>query len=229
MATLEQLRNRILAKVSDGTITNPTVAQVNDQINSTIDFFETVPFWFNQDSASLTCTVGNKVLSTGIPTDFLQFKQDNPLVLLDSDVRYSLIHIKNDEFDALDVGGSGLPRWFTYRNGEIQLYPYPEQAYQVTLYYIKKYPDLETPDDDAETNDFLEHASRLIEYKTLADIFRDYRFDEEKAAIYDGGVALKCRGGKVAGELEMILNQTSSRTTSGRLTTENIIDEYPNY
>lgn len=221
MATLVELRTLILAKLSDGQVQYPTAAQVDAQINSSIDFFENKPFWFNQAKAELTATVDDPVLAD-IPEDFMQIIEPNGLVLDYSGVRYTIPHIQPIQYDNIDVGGTGQPRYYTYRNGQFLLYEYPDQEYEIVLSYQKKYVNLSA---DADHNDFTDHAPRLIEYKTLADLLRDYRSDEERASALDGGAAAKGMGGKVAAELYAVQNQSYNRTSTGRLMTENIADD----
>ena len=71
MATLSGLRTLISNKLADGDLIDPTSAQIDAQINSTIEYYETDAFWFNETIATLSTTVGNPVLS-GVPADFKQ-------------------------------------------------------------------------------------------------------------------------------------------------------------
>lgn len=210
MATLATLRTRILAKIEDGDIQNPTSSQVTDQINSTISYYSTKEFWFNESTATITATVNNPLLTTGFPTDFKQLRQPNSLVLLNDQVRYNLRQVTPFEFDNLNVEGEGLPYIFTYRDGNIYVYYYPDQAYTMYLHYTKSYTDLTT---DGSSNDFTNHCERLIEYRTLCDLLRDYRSDYERAAVYEG-LANK--------EYQTIKNDSVNRLATGNLVTENI-------
>ncbi len=217
MVTLAQLRTRILDKLSDGSVQYPTAAQVDAQINSSIDFFENKPFWFNQAVETLTATIGDKVLS-GIPSNFKQIIEPDGLVLSYSGIKYTLRHVQPIQYDNADVGGTGQPYCYTYRDGQFQLYWYPDQEYTIFLHYQKSYADLTAE----ETNDWLTYADRLIEYKTLADLLRDYRSDEERATSYDGGTPAMGMGGKVAAELFAVQNESYNRTSTGTLICEDI-------
>ncbi|MEE8208540.1 MAG: hypothetical protein V3T88_06275 [Nitrosomonadaceae bacterium] len=212
MATLAELRTLILAKLEDGDIQNPTSAQVTDQINSTIDYYETSEFWFGEDIATLTATIGNPVLDISSVTDFYQEIQPNGLVVLESNVRYPLVKLTPLEYDTINVDSTGLPRWYTFRDSQFELLFFPDQAYTVFLYYRKSYVDLVA---DGDTNDFTINTPRLIEYKTLADVLRDYRSDFERAAVYEQ---------KVVDELAQIKTQSYNRSARGFLSTENIVD-----
>lgn len=219
MATLAQLRTRILSKLDDGDVQHPTAAQVDKQINLTIDFYESDSFWFSEVRTSLIATIGNNVLS-GIPADFKELIMPDALAVVDSDCIYPMRHLSPLQYDSIYVSNSsGLPRYYTYRNGQIEIFYAPDKAYEIKLFYRKFYADL-TADD--ESNDFTNKCERLIEYKTLADLLRDYRADFERAAVYDSP---NSKGGAVVqNEYTRIKRETDNRTVTGELTTENIID-----
>lgn len=228
-STLGQIKQRITDKVGDGNFINPTSAQIVDTINQTITYYEDKPFWFNESEAEITLVAGDKFVPVlQIPDDFKQVIEPNGLVVLVSNVLYTLIHLKPIEFDRIDVGGTGIPRYYTYRDGAtdaeggFQLYPYPDQAYQLNLYYRIYYEALI---DDSDTNPMTQYADRLIEYKALADILRDYRSDDERASKYDGGQLENFNGGMAGRALKVFLNESYNRSSSGNLMTENIINE----
>ena len=212
MATFAQLRTRIFSKIDDGAIQNPTTAQVDEQINLSIEYYEVGAFWFGENIANLTATIGDPILDISSVTDFGQLIEPNALVVIEGQVRHPLVHITPLEYDLINVESQGLPRWFTFRNGQIELLWFPDQAYAMTLFYRKTYADLV---NDTDTNDFTDFTERLIEYKTLADLLRDYRSDFDRAAVYDA---------KVVEEENKIKTQTYNRTATGNLVTENVVN-----
>ena len=211
MATLAELRTTILGKLDDGSVQRPDSSQVDAQINSTIRFYENNYFWFTQAVAGLSTTIGDRVLS-GIPSDFKMAIEPNAMVLIQNTIKYPMIHITSLEFDTLDSNGSGRPMWYTYREGNFELYYIPDQVYDINLFYSKSYDDLT---GDGESNDFTNFTTRLIEYRTLADLLLDYREDNERASVY-----LQ----RAKEELLKIMNETYNRTATGNLSTENIIN-----
>ena len=212
MATLSELRTLISNKLADGTLIDPTSAQIDAQINSTIEYYETDAFWFNETIASLSTVAGTATLGS-IPSDFKEEIIPNGLVVVDSQVTYPLKKLTPLEYDTLFVSNSqGLPRAYTYRAGNFELWYIPDKVYTVKLFYRKSYADLTT---DGASNDFTNNAARLIEYKTIADLLRDYRSDNERAMVYDS---------RVRDEYLKIKKQTNNRTVTGDLTTENIVD-----
>lgn len=212
MATLKQIRDSILTKLDDAdAIQRPTSAQVDTQINSTIDFYENKIFWFSEIVADLTATAGNRVLS-GIPTDFKMLIEPNSLVVLLSGIKHLVRHITPLEYDAIDHNSQGLPRWFTFREGNIELMWIPDQNYAFKLFYRKQYVDLV---QDGDTNDFTDNAPRLIEYRTLSDLLFDFREDDARGSTYSQ---------RAQEEFRQIQNETYNRTSTGLLLTEDIMD-----
>lgn len=216
MATLAELRTTILEKLDDGSVQRPTGPQVDAQINSTINFYENNAFWFTQEIASLTTTPDSRILS-GVPSDFKMGIEPNTLVIIQGNVRYPLIHLTPLAFDTKDVDAQGRPIWYTYRDGNFELYYIPDIAYDVRLFYRKSYADLVS---DTDSNDFTNFTDRLIEYRTLADLLLDYREDEQRASLYFR---------RAEEEHRQILTETYNRTATGNLSTESIIGNDSNY
>ena len=216
MKTLAQLRTRITSKLDDGSIVRPDAAQVDAQINSTIDFYENDGFWFTQGLVTLQCQEGQRVLPN-IPSDFKMVIEPNALVIIQGNIRYPMEHVTPLAFDTIDVDATGRPVWYTYRNGNFELYYIPDQDYDVRLFYRKLFTDLV---NDNDTNDFLTYADRLIEYRTLSDLLLDYREDEERAVLY---------AQRAEEELRQVMAETYNRTSTGNLSTESIVDGQRNY
>lgn len=210
MATLATIRTRVLAKLVDagGSIAEPTALQVTAEINSVIDFYEPHNFWFNETTATGTLTAGNAAVP--IPSDFNHFIEPNAIVIEQSGVRYPLKKVSPLQYDSTYSAGTGLPRFFTYRNQGIALYFIPDQDYTYYLYYNKSYADLAA---DGDSNDFTNYAERLIEYRTLAECYLNYRSDAEMAREYER---------KATEELNRLVSQTRQRLATGELVTDDI-------
>ena len=212
MATLSELRTLISNKLADGNLIDPNSAQIDAQINSTIDYYENDYFYFQEATSALTAVVDDPVLGS-IPSDFKFQEHPNSLVLVKNNYHYTLEHKHPIEFDRIrnDVS-NGFPKFYTYRVDQIELYPIPDDTYTINLYYYKSYTDLSA---DGSSNDFTTKAARLTEYKTVADLLRDHRVDNERALLYDARVEV---------EYNKIKTETYNRTSTGRLTTENIAE-----
>ena len=89
MTTLSGLRTLISTKLADGNLVDPTATQIDAQINSTIDYYETDAFWFSEEIATINTIAGDPVLS-GIPVDFKQEILPNGLTVVEGQVPYPL-------------------------------------------------------------------------------------------------------------------------------------------
>lgn len=207
----------LTTKIQNKTELNFNSTQVGEAINDAVSYYSSKEFWFNEDQATMTCTTGNPLLTTGFPADFYALREPNAVVLLNSggQVKYLIQKLTGMEYDAMDQQAQGVPQFYLYRDGNLYLYPYPDDTYTVYLNYTKGYAVMT---DSADTNDFTEYADRLIQANAIANLYRDYRHSPQDAAIYD----------QVAkDELRQILQQTDQRLVTGRLTTENIVaDDY---
>lgn len=210
MATLAGIRDLVLAKLADGggSIQAPTAAQVDAQINSTIQYYGSNTWWFSEAQATGVLADGDATIP--IPADFDSFMQQDAITIQQNNVNYPLQQITPLQYDCMYVGGTGMPRFFVYMDGIIKLYFPANGVYSYFLNYIRNYPDLV---DDADENDFTVNCPRMVEYKTLADCYRDYRADMTTADYYDK---------KANDEFVNSKRQTYKRMASGNLTTENI-------
>jgi hypothetical protein len=222
MATLSEMRTKIAGKLSDGELLRPTSSQIDDAINSTIDYYERRYFWFQEAKDTITTnsdsTVAKYIQDSELPSDFEFQQHPNSLVLQKNNYYFPLDHVQPRKYDLLqnDVTTS-YPQVYTFRDGQIELFPTPDQQYTINLYYYKTFADLSS---DSDTNDFLTNAERLIEYKTMLDLLEDYKDDDKRVPIYMQ---------KVKDEEENVYNETYNRTSTGKLSTENIAEYGDNF
>jgi hypothetical protein len=125
--------------------------------------------------------------------------------------RYPLRKIGLLEYNSMWSENTGLPSWFIYHAQQLRVFFTPDQAYDYLLYYTKKYEDLSA---DSDTNDFTAYAERLIENKTIAECYINYRSDPDMAALYEG---------KAESEFKRLVKQTSDRLATGELVTDDIL------
>lgn len=211
MADFGTLKSSITRKLSDGDLVDPTQTEIGTAINSTINFYRKKRFWFNEQIFTTILNVDDPIVPN-IPSDFGQIIIPNGLSILDSNIFYPLVKITPLEYDSINVFGQGLPRFYTFRDNQFELYNFPDKAYQIKLYYYKKYVDLT---NNTDTNDFTDNADRLVEAKSLADLFRDFREGFERTQIYEN---------LARDEFNNLMDETYERSARGELATENIID-----
>lgn len=205
MATFSQIKTQIANKLGESYLES----QIGDVVNSVIRYYSRYHFWFNEESTTITLTASVAAVPS-IPSNFLYEAEDSGLVILDGGSYYTLEKITNAEYDRLNSGGTGRPDVYRNRDGSLELYYLPDQAYTLYLLYIKKYSDLST---DGDTNDFTNYAERLLVNSVLEEIYRDNRKDIERSLVYR----------QIANdELSNILYESNRRRRTGQLNIEDI-------
>ena len=206
MSTFSQLKTEIANKLGEGTLSSTFIG---DEINSVIRYYGRSRFWFNEDATSITLTANDPVVPS-LPSDFLYEIPDGGLVISYSSNRYVLTKKGNAEYDIENCQGIGLPYMYRNRDSQLELYYYPDQAYTLLLYYVKKYSDLSA---DGDTNGFTDNADQLIVYATLSRLYETYRKDSEKG-LYYRSIA--------DDELNRLLIESNRRTSTGSLVIEDL-------
>jgi len=117
-----------------------------------------------------------------LPSNFLYEDAENGFVIPYNNITYTVAKIPPHEYDRRNnFTAYGIPFNYTYRNGNYELYFYPNLAYTLNVYYIKDYQYLVNA---ADTNDWTNYADKLIEYDAIARLLADFRLDEERAARF---------------------------------------------
>ena len=200
MATFSQLKTEIANKWGE-----PDKASlIGDQLNSVIRYFSRNRFWFNEESTSITLTIGDPVIPN-IPSDFLYEIPDGGLIIDYSDQRYRLEKVGNAEYASRNSGDTGIPEIYRNRDSQLEVYFYPDQAYTLLLFYVKGYTDLSA---DGDTNGFTDNAERLIVNQTLAELFEHYNRDMEKGGYFRSIANL---------EFQNLMRESAGRTSTGSL------------
>lgn len=213
-STFKQLKDRIASMANQ----NFSESDIGTAINSSIDYLRKWRFWFTEGEQSITLTSGQADQTAHMPSNFGGFLEPNGIVISDDGIYIPLSKIDSLSYDSIYEDNSrGLPRYFTYRNGELLVYPEPDQAYTGIIYFMKTYTALSA---DGDTNDFTDYADRLVQYKTLEDLYMDYRHDPERAAIY---------GNKFKDELTILKQENYEKTATGFLQNQEVLVDSGDY
>lgn len=203
--TYGDLQNIIATNLNRTDIT----AQIALGINNSIIHYKENHVWFNEEQAAITLNV-NDPLVPNIPSDFLYEIDGNGLVINYSNLKWPLVKKHPVEYDLADRQGTGLPVIYTNRINQLYVYYYPDQAYDMTLYYIKDYNPLVNLSD---SNDWTNYGAQLITAKTMADMYRFCLKDIDRA----NDLLMDCER-----YLDQIQRRAKRRVGTGRLMTENI-------
>lgn len=210
MATFGELKTRIAQKLGNqSTLTS----QIATAINETILYYQQEAFWFNEASSTIVLTQGDNVVGS-MPSDFLYETKLNGLVITYSNTRYVLTKKHPVIYDSMNVQASGLPFMYKNQNDTLFVYPYPDQSYSMSLSYIKSYATLT---NDADTNDWTNYAVRLIEARTLADMWLDQGKSGDRYTTYVD---------KARKEYLMLKRRSDERRATDEMITENNTGSY---
>ena len=206
------MRQRIMQEVGRSDAKASEMADL--YIASAINRYRHIRFWFNTSNFTLTAVAGQSGYTISadatpaaaeIPWDFIRVIRMEWRDSSNSAVRGQIEPASIDEVDdALsDSGGTnGPPRVFTYHDSQLILAPAPDQAYTISVEYVK---DIGTPgaiynttaakflvsdpDDStttlsgAYTNAWYTHAEELTRSRAKRMFYAEYLKDSEGAAI----------------------------------------------
>jgi hypothetical protein len=189
--TFGTLQSRVAAVLIDPNSTAVSLSNVGQAINDAIQFWKQRKFQFNQRLVKLTLDVQDPyVLGYGnsnpaypsapvLPSDFLYEDAENGFVIPYNNISYQIKKVPPHQYDRNNnYTAYGIPFIYTYRNGNYELYFYPNLAYTLNVYYIADYQYLVNSTD---TNDWTNYADKLIEYDAIARLLADLRLDEARA------------------------------------------------
>lgn len=184
MSTFGEIQTKVSARLLDANNTAVSTSDVDAAINDSINYWKYRRFGFNSEVDYAAMTAQNAVIP--LPSDFLvPFTDDDGFAIEYGQVRYPLVKLTTQQYDALYVAnGYGLPRWYARIGDNYEVYPMPDQNYQVRRNYLKNYTPLTSA---GQTNDFTDNASRLLVLWTCANLIAEFRQDEKMEAYFRSG------------------------------------------
>ena len=222
-ATFGQLQSRVAARLIDPSSTAVSLANVAQAINDAVAYWKTRKFFFNQRVANLTLDVNDPfVLQYGntnsnypsapvLPSDFLFEDEENGFTIPYNNLTYAVTKQPPAVYDNASNNGKGLPYIYCFRNGNYELYFFPQIAYTLRVNYICDYVDLVAATD---TNDFTKYADKLIEYDAISRILADLRMDDDRAAKF---------AARAQEENTNLKSRSRKQNATGRLTVDSIL------
>lgn len=181
MTNLGTLVTRISARLKDPNFTAVTRAEVIAVINDAISFYSNERFRFNEFEEQVNLTTGNPELTLVTNTTPERIFKTNGIVVVYGKIRWRLAKVSSQEYDALNVEGTGIPFAWTYRDGKYYVYYYPSGDFAAIVRGLKAYTALSA---DSDSNDFTEKGDRLIMYETLSRLYSEFRQDDKMESYY---------------------------------------------
>lgn len=210
MATFAALKTAISTRLQDENNTAVSAAIVGQAVNEAISYWSNREFWFNEDLETITLMASNPVVPS-VPSTLRSILNPGGMVIDYNGQKWPMSPVSTAEYDAQDDGAENMPDVYTYRAGQIEVFPIPDQAYTLNLRYLKGYADLS---GDTDTNDFTNNAADLIKYTALGKLKGEFFEDEKMASYYNQ---------RAADEYALLQRRTGRLRYTGRLTVETII------
>jgi hypothetical protein len=213
MATLGEMKAAIARRLKDDNNTAITAVEIVEAINLAVRKWKKKRFWFNTTSASLAIASGDSALT--LPTDFLIDIPRNAFKITYNGFPYRVAKCLPVVFDQQASSTlTGMPRIYTYRDGDIEFSPVADQAYTGTLYYLKEYADFATDGGaDDQDNDFLVEAEELIRNEVLSNLHGDFKSDDNRAEYFES---------RVKQAENALIGATNKLNSSGTLTVQGV-------
>ena len=177
MSTLGEMASNI----ADDINRNDLQSQIERAINRAIFHYRKDRFWFNETTAVLATVADQQTYTStdGFPSDLLKINVAR-LYRTSTDT-YILTRQSYEWMEWVDPNLSvGPPDYYSVYNTSFYLYPIPDQAYNITLSYLKSYSELSGAND---TNDFLSYAEDLIEARAEWWLYSRVLRDPEAAQV----------------------------------------------
>lgn len=211
MSTFGAVKTAIARRLLDENNTAVTDVEIGEAINEAIKKWKVKRFFFNVSDQPLTIATDDTLLT--LPTDFLAPIPKNAVTVVYNGLTYKLDKTSPTLFDAISsTSVNGRPENYLFRDGQIEIQPMANQAYDGTIYYIKDYNDFVTDgSQDTLTNDFLTNGEMLIRAEALAQIHGELRQDEKMEMRYTN---------RALSEYNTLRTRTALLNRTGTLTVE---------
>lgn len=169
--------------------------QIQDAIQSAIQNYERIRFWFNHARASANTVVDQAYYA--LPLDFIEV---DSFKILDSTTWFPLEQRTFQYIDAVNASTTttGTPMDFAIYQEQIRLWPIPDDIYEIQMAYLRSLPALSASGD---SNAWMTEGEELIRTRAMGDLYLDVIHDERRGAVMrqrerDAFVFLGTRGDK---------------------------------
>jgi len=174
MATLGQLKSRIVSETNRDDLLDDLASALNSCIAQAIDFYANSRFTFNELRTTSIAAQGSEYLT--IPTNF-RFVDE--LFVIVGGVRYPLRKLQMTQVEDLySVPLTGQPTNWAEYNFQARLWPTPNIAYTMIWIGVADVTPALDYTDDASTNDWTTRGADLIDARTRFLLYRDYFRDD---------------------------------------------------
>lgn len=169
MATLGDLRSRIVTETTRDDLADDLATSLDQIIADAIDFYAAEPWWFNQQRVSTSCVIGSEYITR--PTDM---RITNQPFLLIGGVRYDMTRRSMEEIEGLYTTPlSGQPTDYCEFVTQIRLWPTPNVAYTIIWLDTGDVAALDYADANSSSY-WTNEGQALIRARSKYVLYRDF-------------------------------------------------------
>jgi hypothetical protein len=180
MATLADLKARIIAETNRDDLADDLATALDEVISRAIEFYAVQRFTFNEYRQTATTVANNQyvTLPSGIRMiDYLSVTVGSNAYPLRPQA-WQVI----EEWNGYATT-SGQPTDYSVQTGQVRLYPVPNTAYPLTFLGVADVTPALDYSDDTSTNAWLTDGYDLLAARVRYLLYRDYFRDAEGANI----------------------------------------------
>lgn len=179
MATLGDIKTRIITEMSRDDLSDELAGQLTTHIFRAIEYYSDTQFWFNAALASATSTPSSATVA--IPAGIRRIERVT--------IPAAQINLIEKTFPLIvDVSSNtpGLPQFYAYYNNSIWLSPVPDAAYDLQIFGIAQ---ITQPEGDTGSSVWTNEAQDLIVNHTKMSLYRDQFRDPEGTQLALGAAS----------------------------------------
>lgn len=176
MATLADLKTRIVTETSRSDLEDELADQLLLHIQRACEFYASEKFWFNSIITTAPTVGGTQTVN--VPATV---RRVDKVTIPALDIVLNECTLA--DFD--DYTLSGVPWAYAYYNDALRLYPTPDAAYTLQITGLAQ---VDAPTDDADTSIWTDEAQDLIVARTKFTLFRGQFRDPEGAQLANAEV-----------------------------------------
>lgn len=172
MATLGDLKNRIIAETLRDDLADDMAAMLTMTIQKSIDQYASMRWWFNERFAIVPVLQGDPLAP--LPADF---RFADAVFLRVGGVSYAMTARQPVEIDALYTAGNiqGQSTDYAVLEGSFYLWPVPiNSTWPIELRYVADVSPALDYEDDASSNFWTNQGQDLITARAKLRLYRDF-------------------------------------------------------
>jgi hypothetical protein len=203
------------SRIADELARTDLTSQIALEILTAIKHYEQQRFWF--DEARATASTVASTANLAVPTDLIAI---DTLTITYNGHPYELTERSWDWYRSIGGGDSSIttavPTDFAYYNNELWFYPVPDNAYALTIAYLKQLTALSSGTD---SNAWTVNGEEMIRARAKAGVRCNYLYDpeavQERQMFAARGEPYLCALEKIAHQA--LVGQSNVRLSTGRL------------